>query len=334
MDKALEAPIFIGGTGRSGTTILSVLLNQHPEVLSIKYELRLIVEVYGLIGLMAPLSEKWGMGVGHLAIKNFIFFTQQLRHQGYHNPILKHLGWLRGSKKEKFLLKFFPTLRYSVTNVASCFGLAHYDACVQRLLDHLIYTIDTNRPQTELGIYDPFYVTNRFERSALLECFRQFLAELYGKPLAEANKNRWCDDTPRNFMHVDFLLALYPQMKFIHMVRDPRDVVASYSIQRWTSREVEVNTHVIRNNIQAWLALRSQLPAACYLEVRLEDLAQQPEATLRGICDFLHLAFHDNMLSVALNKSHTGRYRQDLAPPQIRAIEVALKDWMTEKGYL
>ena len=44
-------PIFIGGTGRSGTTILSKLLNQVDSVYTIPQEIRFITDPDGILSL-------------------------------------------------------------------------------------------------------------------------------------------------------------------------------------------------------------------------------------------------------------------------------------------
>ncbi len=54
-DGALDAamlPIFVGGTGRSGTTILSALLGRHPELTRLISELRFITEYGGLVDVV------------------------------------------------------------------------------------------------------------------------------------------------------------------------------------------------------------------------------------------------------------------------------------------
>ena len=50
MSKFIQ-PIFVGGTGRSGTTILSKLLNQVDSVYTIPQEIRFITDPDGILSL-------------------------------------------------------------------------------------------------------------------------------------------------------------------------------------------------------------------------------------------------------------------------------------------
>ena len=50
---AAEAPIFVAGTGRCGTTVLTYVLNAHPNVFCLRHEARFIVHPGGLLDLLA-----------------------------------------------------------------------------------------------------------------------------------------------------------------------------------------------------------------------------------------------------------------------------------------
>lgn len=140
--------------------------------------------------------------------------------------------------------------------------------------------------------------------------FRQQLAELpsptlreiidlvYREELADTGKARFGDKTPPYFRIVEELLVLYPGAKFIHLIRDGRDVAISC-----------VDSGVLHmeryyNGLRfAWLeamkwreAHRLASYAGQILEIRYEDLINKPEATVRSICAFLGEAFEEKML--------------------------------------
>ena len=64
-------PVFIGGTGRSGTTILARMLSLHKDIFTIPFETRFIVDPYGLADLVDALSEKWSLYNGDRALRDF-----------------------------------------------------------------------------------------------------------------------------------------------------------------------------------------------------------------------------------------------------------------------
>src|SRR5437762_2352789 len=65
-------PVFIGGTGRSGTTILFRLLESHPLVVKGPTELRIHVDPGGAIDLVRALTDNWSPYQGDIAIQRFI----------------------------------------------------------------------------------------------------------------------------------------------------------------------------------------------------------------------------------------------------------------------
>ena len=112
---------------------------------------------------------------------------------------------------------------------------------------------------------------------------------------ARCGKSRWGDKTPLYCRYLAELEAFLPEARFVHIVRDGRDVAVSLR-SRWFSpgHDIRVQAEYWRINVLAG----RQDGAACanYLEVRYEDVVRQPEPTLRTICDFLELAFDPQML--------------------------------------
>lgn len=116
---------------------------------------------------------------------------------------------------------------------------------------------------------------------------------VYRHLLTASGKQRLGDKTPHYFAIVPELATLYPRAKFVHMVRDGRDVAISWIDAGW-QRYYEPGFE--------WPAAMACLrrDRAMYQEqvhaVRYEDLVRQPEETTRRICDFLGEAFEPAML--------------------------------------
>jgi len=94
----------------------------------------------------------------------------------------------------------------------------------------------------------------------------------------------WCEKTPRNVRVAEKILAYWKDAFFINIVRDPRDVLTSrhrndpekywVSLDRWVS---DVNK-----------GLAVQEHPRVYT-VKYEDLVQDFEQTIRGLCDFVRI---------------------------------------------
>ncbi len=118
---------------------------------------------------------------------------------------------------------------------------------------------------------------------------------VYHRHLARANKERFGDKTPGYIEIVPQLAALYPGARFIHLIRDGRDVAISYidlDWERYYDRE--------RFEWTSAMAKRQEYLHSPYaqqiLDVRYEDLVGDVEGTVRRICDFLGETFEPTML--------------------------------------
>jgi len=136
------------------------------------------------------------------------------------------------------------------------------------------------------------------------------------------------EQTPRNIFYAEHLLALYPEARIVHIVRDPRAVLASQR-NRWRMRQLGaahipvfemlrnwVNYHPITMS-KLWneanqraLSLQRQKR---FLLVRFEDLVENPQAETRRICSFLGITFEPTMLNIprwgSSNIAHSTRQR-------------------------
>jgi hypothetical protein len=142
-------------------------------------------------------------------------------------------------------------------------------------------------------------------------------------------------------VHRDFdrLLRVWPGARFIHIVRDGRDVAWSliakglagntyFAVEDWLAAEV------------LWSRLRRELPPDRWTEIRYETLVTQPEATLTGLCDFLGIPFDRAMLNYpndtiygAPSPHAIGRWQCRLSPDSVRLAEARIGDMLVELGY-
>jgi hypothetical protein len=136
-------------------------------------------------------------------------------------------------------------------------------------------------------------------------------------------KLRWLEKTPEHVNYLKQILQLHPDARVIELVRDPRATLASRKIRRgdddWlddketregasadhsTNYDPLLDTLLWKEAINAAADARREFPANI-LTVRYEDLAADPEATLRHICRFAGLPFRPDMLTVGWVNSAT-----------------------------
>jgi hypothetical protein len=98
-----------------------------------------------------------------------------------------------------------------------------------------------------------------------------------------------CEKTPIHMECVDAIQAIYPNAKFILMVRDPRDIFNSLLKVEWSF----LFPYRKRINLFKKLIALSQLDEV--YPVKYEDLILNPKEELSKLCDFLSIDFDEKM---------------------------------------
>jgi len=140
----------------------------------------------------------------------------------------------------------------------------------------------------------------RRQVSQLREPYVRDLAEVvYRWHMRAEGKARWGDKTPVYIEILPELARMFPGSRFIHLVRDGRDVAKSFQATGWDSggRWLHDNTREWTKALQChWRWTRSELRDRILL-VYYEDLVLEMEATLRRICLFIGEEFQSQMLA-------------------------------------
>jgi hypothetical protein len=143
-------------------------------------------------------------------------------------------------------------------------------------------------------------------------------------------KARWSEKSPGQ--PIDSIYALYPNAQVIHLVRDPRDVVASSLEVPWTDADAAGG---LARGWRAFTlrAIRRGLEAgpARFLQIRYEDLTHDPEAVLRVVCAFLHEDFTPQMLDQAARNGTVPDAAKDWQGRALRRIEHAAEGGWKER---
>lgn len=122
-----------------------------------------------------------------------------------------------------------------------------------------------------------------------IRVFYDLYAEKEGKP-------RWGDKTPRYMRAMPRIERALPEARFIHLIRDGRDVALSQAERALDGPAPEITEVAERWKRRIETARVHSADLDDYLEVRYEDLVGDPEASLRRICEFLELRYDEAML--------------------------------------
>ena len=126
--------------------------------------------------------------------------------------------------------------------------------------------------------------------------FRQFLREFLERVYSRILERKpeaivILDKTPGYSDYVEHINWLVPQAKFIHLIRDGRDVVVSLQAasqgwgKMWAPKKVETAAHLWKSTLLG--ARKGQQYGNRYLEIRYEDLLTNGAPILSSIFDFV-----------------------------------------------
>jgi len=143
---------------------------------------------------------------------------------------------------------------------------------------------------------------------------RSFLMSLV-RPLVAPLKHGelFLEKTPANALFFRQIVESFPDCRIIHVLRDPRDVVASLIAasgswgSRWAPRSARRAVRMWRQYVRAVKEARSSLPPRQFLEVRYEDLLSDPAKVLRECASFLGLEWSDAQLAQAISANEPQR---------------------------
>jgi hypothetical protein len=123
------------------------------------------------------------------------------------------------------------------------------------------------------------------------------LRAFYAAYAARHGTTRAGDKTPVYLGHMPLIAQLFPEAVFVHIIRDGRDVAASWS-ETWFAPDSD--PHALLDRWVAQITAARAAGAGLRVhELRYEDLVLQPEATLRSLCDVIDLTFDPAMCAPA-----------------------------------
>ncbi len=320
--------MLIGGTGRSGTTILCRTFARHPDVSDVP-EWRFTTDPDGVVdyytqstrGLTSPFHVD-------VRLKRLETLLDRVATRGRVDSLLGASRVRRWGN------------RMSGRNLAPAYARTsavdyspHFEELASRLLSRL-----------RSATYDGYWVGMRPLEPATISysnashdevrrACRDFLEGVAADVCAHQGVGRHLEKNTWNILCWHRTLEVLPDAKLVHIVRDPRDVVASYSQQPWAPHDAVGSAHLVRALIDEWASIADQVPGSSYREIRLEDLVADPEGELRRLCEFWELEWSPELLGSGLSTDSIGRWRRDLSPHERDRVEDIVSPLMERYSY-
>lgn len=128
---------------------------------------------------------------------------------------------------------------------------------------------------------------------------KDFFEALVGRALpATADSCRWLEKTPDHGLHLPVISALYPQARFIAIVRNPLHAIHSRTryFPPSTDDLLALLARQWLRQVEAADQFEQTAPGRL-MQVRYEDLVRNPEAVIARICGFLSIPFEPRKLA-------------------------------------
>lgn len=176
------------------------------------------------------------------------------------------------------------------------------------------------------------------------------LASAFAHAAGEPAATRWIDHTPVNIGFAPMLLAEFETAPMIHVVRDPRAVIASVLPLDWGPASAREGARWWLSMIGIGLAAEAAFPDRV-VRVRYESLVREPDATLERLCSRLGLGFEAGaagsneaklpaytraqhaLVSKPPDPSRIDAWRSSLSVRQIAIAEAELRETPAMLGY-
>lgn len=297
-------PLFTGGSGRSGTTILINLLKNHPQVhASLPREIKYLTSRFGLIDLNFGRPFR---------------YEEDLK--GVRNNLAANIFNLLGKKKlDHFLVYLTNTWWSEIGKKGKPRGL--------------VQGVSKEQLNAAIENFEKYYAVDKMRAS------RAFFYEISNAQFSKHKVKYFADSTPVNMMQSDLIYKIFPNGKFINIIRDGRDVALSVSKEKWGPNDPYKALDWWANRIKVANHSLKKVRDSDQMQLRLEDLiVNNRKAEYEKILSFLEIDDHDltreyfetQMLPEQMSK---GAWQQQVKDPDLfnKKYESILKN-LKSKG--
>ena len=139
--------------------------------------------------------------------------------------------------------------------------------------------------------------------------------------------------------HFDRLLGLWPEARYIHIVRDGRDVANSCVQMGWAGNPW-VAADIWKTAEICWQETKDLIPESNRYEVKMEELVKDPASVLQGICEFLGVSYSELMLSYPKHTTYElpdqsllFQWKRKMTTEQCRYVESKIGRILEDRGY-
>lgn len=302
-------PVFVGGTGRSGTTVMGDLLGKHPDVrTSTPIEIKFLSNRSGLLDVVFGSEDAILRSSDKISVIHFRTYRKRKKREK------ERLHTIWTEFEDQVWNKWWDIDAPPPHGRGLISGISRSN--LEKLMAALRRDLKINR----------------------IWAARKFMRKFIALQDEAGSEKYWVETTPMNIPTADKLLKLFPNALFITMIRDPRDVIASLLTKNWgPTTPMEGLTWIEKRLSDGHKALKA-VPARQKITIALEDLAiDNREETYRKLTNFLGITdaplmrkFFEEELTP--ENASSGRWKSEISSPEFDAayaeLELRLKSYL------
>ena len=216
---------------------------------------------------------------------------------------------------------------------------------LQELVERLGWTVRA-RVRFEQHFLKPQCTWEDVDRmvEAVLETFKdrsiywhELLEEWLMRLTLHHGKTCWGYKTPQDFMHMDLLTEIFPDIRFIFIVRDPLKVMASMKYVNQQDGKPQ-QYHPIAYALYWKMAYEkvhnfiNSKKASVHI-VKFEDLVTDPNAEAKQLADFLGTTVSSQISNQGSNTSFASHKRREITKTEAWICEYTAGKTMKLAGY-
>lgn len=163
---------------------------------------------------------------------------------------------------------------------------------------------------------------------------------------------RWGEKTPEYALSMHKIKSMWPEAKFIHVIRDGRDVALSLKkVNFMAPKDTYVIAMFWKNIIETCRRDAKRLPKGDFMELWFEDLLAHPKTKVKEILKFLGEPYNDECLvptrqfssydpkkrhdvvDKSINKGNTQKWKVDMSQDDLAIFEGVAGNMLSSLGY-
>lgn len=317
-------PLLLGGSGRSGTTLLARLISTHSDVTTVP-ETRFLVDPGGIYDYLGQ-YHNW---TPYSQNEAFLRLRHTLRMSSDSNSIDAFLS--------KLEVKYPNMLSRKIASKYSSLKMSKYSPNFQNIFKNYLSDLSSFEYQMSwvgqefLTPKKSYFVANDYEKA--IEITRNYLDLYFHDVCSNQDAKFYFEKNTWNILFIPKIMELWPEFKLVNIFRNPYEVVKSYTTRTWMPKDLIQSAEIYVRIMNKYFDDKKGLSNSHFLDVRFEELLSKPHRTMKNIYSFFGLnETDDNWENVVLNMSKSTNF----VDPKIKMLlskVSGFNDIVTKLGY-